>query len=258
MFTTFDAVTKTVGKVAAAAKFAGSDHVAISSTLSAKKGAAPASRPIPMHVAESPEYAGNVAKLLNAVDLDKAGAFDKVKAVKILLREASKLTFKQLLAKDQRSPEMECQLALQLARAIADRDAWVASKVAKDSSALATCFCIGEDGEIQITDHTKLAVIAQNYAHSAIDAEFKEARLVGKSKPRGGRMAALGRLSKLYSPFAKKAISVGTIKQNGTIANAATAAQAFSPPSQSTRRPLGSSWTNMGSGSIGRPSGFQS
>ena len=78
-------------------------------------------------------------KLLRKADLDALPPFEALKATKILMRSAGKITRKKAFRKDAADPVVRMQLILQLSRALAAQDGKLARKVIRDLPELANC-----------------------------------------------------------------------------------------------------------------------
>jgi hypothetical protein len=220
MFTLANCKVTTVGTVTSIKRFASSDHVGVGAKLSTKRALPPAEQPIPRWIAEHPKFAEMFAELAATAGLELLSASDALDRTKDLLRNAGKRTLKDAMNKSPDTPEQRLQLILQLARAISTQDVRLASRVLDSLPSLRDAVEVSADAQVTVVDHLTLDRISTEIATEALTHEKDLALDRRKPKqPRAGRAAALARLLKLWTPFARKAINVAIVKEDGSIAN---------------------------------------
>jgi hypothetical protein len=104
--------TSLLGNLSSNFATTGSDHAAVGVTMAPKRAVPAHSQPIPRWIAEHPLFADCFEKLLRKVDLDALPPFEALKATKILMRSAGKITEKEAFRKDAADPAVRMQLIL--------------------------------------------------------------------------------------------------------------------------------------------------
>ena len=193
-----------------------SDHAPVGSKITPKSHTPKSQRPIPRWLAQHPAFKNTLNELLaNYDDTKTDDPYEAAKHIKTIFRKASQLAIKRIYSKTNLNNEELFQVVLQAARCIHQNGFRVARHVKKDLPELGQHLDLSGDN-VELIDpesfHRKTIVIARQYY------EKEQENIHTSLKPKGGRMAQINRHLQLWSPFQRKAVNVGIIRMDGSVA----------------------------------------
>ena len=121
-------------------------------------------------------------------------------------------------------------MSLQAARAVAYNLASFAKLVKRDNATIGECLNIDGNNRVSLSNPTAFHLVTQQIQteylnkqetpqHNAPSTSADAPNGPNTKAPKGGRAAQISRLLKLWSPFGRKAVNVGIIKPDTSIAN---------------------------------------
>jgi hypothetical protein len=190
----------TVGSLAEIGKAADSDHVGVGAKISTKNAVPPGEQPMPRWLVEHAEFKHCLDERLAWCDLSNHAPYEALRKVKLIMRQAGKQAQRNLSNKPPETAAQEMQLILQLARGSATQDAIITEKVLVNLPLLQRAVQVVNSAQVVVSDQLALDNFSMEIANEALELEKREATVKkAAGKPRGGRMAALSRLLKLWS-----------------------------------------------------------